>query len=219
MPRPKAMRYGQTTDCGAVPDGPLQPLKSWRWPLSLAALCIVLQAAGLAPELRWQRSLIEAGQWWRVLTGSLVHLGWSHLAMDLAGLALIWALFGPLLSAWQWTVAFVTSALAVGLGLYLFEPQLAWYVGLSGALHGLFVAALPAQFRKHPGEGLVLLAAVAGKLAWEHLFGPLPGSAELAGGAVVTQAHLAGAVGGLVYALAHLALTRARTAPDPARPR
>ncbi|MEJ2686065.1 MAG: rhombosortase [Gammaproteobacteria bacterium] len=213
------MRPDRFTACRPSVDRLAAALKLWRWPLALAVLCIALQAAGLAPELRWQRSLIEAGQWWRLLTGSLVHLGWSHLAMDLAGLALIWALFGPLLSTWQWTVAFLTSASAVGLGLYLFDPQLAWYVGLSGALHGLFVAALPAQFRKHPGEGLILLAAIAAKLTWEHLLGPLPGSAELAGGAVVTQAHLAGALGGLVYALTHLALSRARIPREVARPR
>ncbi|MGA7799846.1 MAG: rhombosortase [Gammaproteobacteria bacterium] len=195
----------------AEPGRAVSTLKSWRWPLALAALCLALQAAGLGPQLRWERSLIAAGQWWRLLTGSLVHLGWSHLATDLAGLALIWALYGPLLPAWQWTLAFLTSALAVGLGLYLFVPQIEWYVGLSGALHGLFVAGLSAQFRKRPWESLMLLAALTAKLTWEHLLGPLPGSSDLAGGAVVTQAHLAGALGGLGYALVHLGLGRTRT--------
>jgi hypothetical protein len=36
---------------------------------------------------------------------------------------------------------------------------------------------------------------------WEHLNGPLPGSGELSGARVVTEAHLYGAFGGAVVIL------------------
>jgi membrane associated rhomboid family serine protease len=39
---------------------------------------------------------------------------------------------------------------------------------------------------------------VCGKLLWEQAVGPLPGSAEVAGGKVIVDAHLYGAIGGLV---------------------
>ena len=48
---------------------------------------------------------------------------------------------------------------------------------------------------------------VAGKLAWEQFAGPLPGSESGSGGPVIVDAHLYGAVGGLLAAV----LIRVRT--------
>ena len=77
-------------------------------------------------------------------------------------------------------------------------PSLDWYVGLSGVLHGLLVAGLIGSIRQRRAESLVLGAVIAAKLGWEMLVGPMPGSAEAAGGAVIVEAHLYGAAGGLI---------------------
>ena len=173
----------------------------------LAGLCIALQAERLGPSLMWQRQLIRNGQWWRLLTGNFIHLGWPHLFMDLAGLGMIWLLLGASLKIWQWLLALLTSALCVGVGLYLFVPGIRWYLGLSGALHGLYVAGIGGHRREHPVESAVLLFLIIAKLTLECLGGPMPGSDILAGGQVVTQAHLLGALGGLAFAALFLATT------------
>jgi len=185
-----------------------RPLTHWLAPLTLAGLCVTLQVAHLGPTLMWQRRLIQDGQWWRLLTGNFIHLGWPHLLMDLAGLGLIWLLFGTALRAWQWLLALLVTSLAVGMGLYILMPGIGWYLGLSGALHGLYVAGIGGHCRTHPLESAVCLCLIVAKLAWEGLMGPLPGSDYLADGAVVTQAHLLGALGGLAFALVFLAATR-----------
>ena len=168
-----------------------------------AGLCLISAICQLfdpltTTALRYERSAIQAGEVWRLLSGNLVHLGWEHLLLNLTGLILIWLLFGRLLSTRQWLLVTTISCLAVGLGLLLFNPELDWYVGLSGMLHGLFVTGLLINLRNgYKLEWLLLLAIIA-KLAWEQLHGAMPGSAAIAGGAVIVDAHLYGAISGIV---------------------
>jgi membrane associated rhomboid family serine protease len=68
-------------------------------------------------------------------------------------------------------------------------------------LHGLLVAGLFAGAMQRDREAVVLSILVIAKLVWEQAVGPLPGSESTAGGAVIVDAHLYGAVGGLLGAL------------------
>jgi rhomboid family GlyGly-CTERM serine protease len=86
----------------------------------------------------------------------------------------------------------------IGLGLYWFHPELIWYVGLSGVLHGLFIYGAIREIRFYPFSGYVLVLLLVGKLFWEFMNGPLPGSEEMTGGNVVVDAHLYGAMAGFV---------------------
>ena len=52
---------------------------------------------------------------------------------------------------------------------------------------------------------LGLLLVVLGKMSWEQLGGHMPWAESMAGGRVVTDAHVWGAVGGAVYLAASLA--------------
>lgn len=178
-------------------------LRAARLPLLIAALCIALAAGGESVQalLRYDRQLILEGQVWRLLSAHLVHLGWSHLWLNLGGLALVWALVGERFSERSWLVVLLIDALVTGLGLLILNPDLRWYVGLSGVLHGLLVAGIVADLRLGLRGAWLLLALLALKLGWEQLAGPLPGSAASAGGRVIVDAHLYGALGGLLMGL------------------
>jgi len=169
-------------------------------PLSISIICLLLQLSepGSSQWLRYERTPIINGEWWRLLSGNFVHLSWEHLLMNLAGLALIWLLLERLLTLGQWLTVITGSSLAVGLGLLIFNPQIDWYVGLSGMLHGMFVAGLIQNIRRGYRLEWLLLAALIAKLIWEQFNGALPGSTELAGGSVIVDAHLYGALGGLL---------------------
>jgi len=172
-------------------------------PLGLGIIALICQLFGPATTtaLRYERSAIQAGEVWRLITGNLVHLGWEHLLLNLTGLILIWLLFGQLLSLRQWLIVIAVSCLAVGLGLLLFDPELDWYVGLSGMLHGLFVTGILINLRKgYKLEWLLLLVIIA-KLAWEQIHGSMPGTTEIAGGVVIVNAHLYGAISGIATGL------------------
>ena len=178
--------------------------------VTLLSTLFALLGDSATHALRYQRDAVFAGQWWRLITGNLVHLGWSHLLLNLAGLILVWLLFYRSLTTRSWIIVFAVSALAVGGGLLLFDPQLEWYVGLSGALHGLFAAGLVASLWAGNRAEWLLAAVFAAKLAWEQLVGPTPGTAKLAGGNVIVDAHLYGAIGGAVTVLLLILASRRR---------
>jgi rhomboid family GlyGly-CTERM serine protease len=174
----------------------LEHLKPWRVPIALSGLLIALQASGMRPALEYSRQAVHAGQVWRLATGNLVHLGWMHLIRDLAGLGLIWALVLRNLNERSAVWVLSLSALCVGIGLLLFDPGIGWYVGISGALFGLYTAGALSICKQRRPFGIALLLGMLGILGWSLYAGALPGETTDLGGAVVPQAHLYGAIGG-----------------------
>ncbi|HEX5314858.1 MAG TPA: rhombosortase [Gammaproteobacteria bacterium] len=183
------------------------------WPLGLViVICVALQAGGAAPRLalRYQREAIAAGQWWRLFTGNFVHVGWTHLWLDLVGLLLLWILVGARLSGWRWLFATIAGGWAIGLGLWWAWPAVDWYVGISGIAHTYWAAGALLLLARREWEGWVLLALLGGKLAWEQASGTgLPTSDLLLHAPILTAAHLIGAIAGVAVAAA-LLLARLR---------
>jgi rhomboid family GlyGly-CTERM serine protease len=164
---------------------------------ALAATALALAAVPAAtPALSYVRAAIRSGEIWRLLTGHLVHGTVAHLAWNLAGLALVWLAFGTGLGGRAWTLAFLASALGTGLGVFLFAPDVAAMLGLSGALHGLLSAGAVAAVRSGERLGWAFVTLLAAKLAWEQLAGASPTTEALLGGAIAVDAHLYGSLAG-----------------------
>jgi rhomboid family GlyGly-CTERM serine protease len=179
--------------------------RAWRAPLALGLTLAALQwlASVLPASFPYDRAAILAGgQYWRLLTAHLVHHDFNHLAWNLAGLALVAWLFAREFTLRGWIVILGVSTLAVDLGFLVFEPQLQWYVGFSGVLHGCMAAGLVAWLRRERDALTVIVAALfAAKLSWEHAVGPLPFTAGTLSLPVIHEAHTYGAVGGALAAL------------------
>lgn len=159
--------------------------------------------------LRYDRSGIAAGEWWRLVSAHLVHLGWSHFALNSVGLILVWTLVGNVYSAPQWLLVALVAVATMAAGFWFLNPDLAWYVGLSGLLHALLVAGIVARLSRKSPQNIFLTVLLIAKLAWEQFSGPLPGSEAAATGVVIVDAHLYGAAGGVVGGL----LNRIRVRP------
>jgi membrane associated rhomboid family serine protease len=88
--------------------------------------------------------------------------------------------------------------MAVSAGLWFANPDLQWYVGASGALHGVMTAGTIAHLRRRDLDGWILAAFIVAKLGLEQYSGALPfaGSAD-----TIVDAHLYGAIGGVVLGL------------------
>jgi rhomboid family GlyGly-CTERM serine protease len=169
-----------------------------RWLLGLVFLVLVLLS--LLGErgqllLRYQREAVLQGEYWRLVTAHLVHGSTQHLLLNSAGLALIGWLFADEGYSWRaWLLIALFSIAAIDLGFVFFEPQLTWYLGLSGVLHGALIAGAMSWWRSQPKWLALLLSAyLVGKLTWEQVVGALPLSGDMP---VVVDAHLYGSIGG-----------------------
>lgn len=171
-------------------------VRIWLPLLALMLLSFILQAAGdgVRLALRYERLAVAEGQWWRLISAHLVHLGWYHYALNMAGL-LLWAVWQPQrCPVHVWMLRGVGTALAIGAGLFWMQPGEANYAGMSGLVHGLYVFALwPAATK---GDRLAAVAGVllVAKLVWEQWAGVPLSDEEAIGGHVVTSAHLYGAL-------------------------
>jgi rhomboid family GlyGly-CTERM serine protease len=159
--------------------------------------------------LRYDRGAIAQGELWRLVTGHFAHLGPAHLALNLAGLALVWFLVGGAWTALQWSFIAAFAIASIDLGFWFLDQDLAWYVGMSGVLHAFLSAGILRQLRNMPVELGALGMLLVAKIVYEQVAGPLPGSRESVGGDVVVNAHLygviAGALGGLLVTAANRA--------------
>jgi rhomboid family GlyGly-CTERM serine protease len=204
-----------TPDAGSKPLGgvAIRRLRDSWVIVALLVVCTLLALGGdeLRELGRYERQAVENGELWRLVSGHLVHLGVGHLWPNLAATAIIGLLFEGVFRNADWLRIGAASAAAIDLGLYALEPQVLWYVGLSGVLHGYVAAGALALLVRREKLGIVLAIGVAGKLIFEQLSGPVPFTAESVGGPVVVAAHLYGVIGGLLAeAVTQVARRRSR---------
>ncbi|MEW6764303.1 MAG: rhombosortase [Pseudomonadota bacterium] len=147
----------------------------------------------------FDRPEIGDGQVWRLLTAHFVHLNGTHLALNLLGLTGILLVWGQALGeARVLAAAFVGSACMASLGLWFMSPELVFYAGASGAVHGMFAAGCVLATRLGPIFRLVAALGLLLKLVTEVNFNT--GTAELIGAPVIHASHQWGALGGVMIA-------------------
>ena len=179
-----------------------QNARHWKVAGLVLALSVVIACFGdtAREALKYDRLAILNGEYWRLVSAHFTHLGPTHLLLNLAGLVLVWLLVGRYYSNRQWLFVLSVSIAAVSGGFWFFDPNMLWYVGLSGVLHGLLLAGAVRGLAILPSESAILCVIVIGKLVYEQVAGPLPGSESVSGGTVIVNAHLFGGVGGIVAA-------------------
>jgi membrane associated rhomboid family serine protease len=108
-------------------------LDDGRWVWLLLILLVLSLVLGLGDSgselLRYDRSAIAAGGWWRLLTAHIVHLDAHHLVLNGLGLVLMWSLFASDFDAVDWCIIVSAGALGISSGLWWLSPRVAWYVG------------------------------------------------------------------------------------------
>ena len=169
----------------------------WIWLLLILLLLDAVLGLGdsIGALLRYDRSAIAAGGWWRLLTAHIVHLDARHLILNELGLVLVWSLFAQDYDAVEWCVIVLSGALAISSGLWWLSPRVTWYVGASGVLHSVMAAGAVRHLAARIWDRWILLLGLSAKLAWEQWGGH---AAPL----VVVDAHLYGAACGFAVGAA-----------------
>jgi len=171
--------------------------------VALLAACALLLLPTIAGDggrqlLRYDRTGLAGGQWWRLVSAHVVHLDVRHALLNSVGLALMWALFARDYSPRQWLLIVLGAVAAIDAGLWLGDSTVLWYVGSSGVLHGVMAAGVLAHLRRGERDAWVLAALLVVKLLYEHWVGALPFSGS---DPVIVSAHLYGVLGGAAVAL------------------
>lgn len=145
------------------------------------------------PEFLYVRNTVDQGEWWRILSGQLVHTNWPHFALNIGSLVLFALLFYNTIHVRTFTISLFLLIVSVGVCIHLFEPRIHWYAGLSGAIYGLYLIGARTAYQaedKLVAVGVAVL--IIGKAAFDHWIGPIQNNAELIGARVVTESHLYG---------------------------
>lgn len=167
----------------------------------IAALIVLFEQSQLQDSWRFDRNLISE-QPWLVISHAFIHLNAQHLALNITALLTLFVLFMPAFRSLWWLAALAVSAISSACGVFYYSPDTQWLVGLSGALHGLFVYTV-----LRSGASLAWIAALVIKISIEQYpqYFPLDAithwNERLIDSAVIVDAHLWGAIGGLLFFL------------------
>lgn len=208
-----------------------------------AVLGLTWLAAALLPDSfaswRYDRTALAGGEWWRLLTAHFAHLNLTHLALNLLGLWLIAEFLRHPMPVARMGAAMACSIACIDLALWQLHPDVQWYAGGSGVLHGLWAASAlqcwlggfsdTATRGKgslaglcHPSFSRIAGAAAAFlllvKLAAEAWIGPSTTTQAWIGSPVIDAAHRFGALGGALGWLLAWFLARLRAGSHGLRP-
>src|SRR4051794_206353 len=140
---------------------------------------------------------ISRGEWWRVLTSTFVHLGFTHVLFNMAVLAQIGPFMERILGSVAFLIVYLASGVAGALCSLAWNPYL-FSAGASGAIFGLYGALIGFLVLRRDSvpttELLNLLKGAVVFLIYNSVFGILHAGTDIA-------AHAGGFLGGLVCGL------------------
>jgi rhomboid family GlyGly-CTERM serine protease len=148
---------------------------------------------------RYDLTLIQNAQYWRLLSGNFLHTNFIHLLLNSAGVIFIWLLHAEHYTPKRYFSILLLCCLGCGVGLYFFSP-LQQYVGLSGALHGVIAYGAIKDIEVKMKTGWLLLAGIIIKVAYENIAGASDSVKALIDANVAVEAHLFGLASGLLLA-------------------
>ena len=141
------------------------------------------------------------------MTGHLVHWGWRHLAGDISALILLCWAIGPR-GGWKTILAALGGAVAILLGIMIFDPGTVIYRGMSGVNYGLLAWAVLGRLAASPGRAAACYAALLAALAAKVLLdvatpGLVPNVGLPEGIALTGVSHVAGFYTAVVIWMVH----------------
>ncbi|GAA0820256.1 rhombosortase [Colwellia asteriadis] len=167
--------------------------------IAIVALLAFTVDSLLSEYFVYQRQLISQGEVWRFLSGHFFHTNGYHLLLNIMALLLLLLLHSKFYTIKRYSLLFLFCAVFCSLALYLFEPSLIQYVGLSGVLHGVFAWGALMDVRHGDKTGYLLLSGVIVKILHEQYYGANNELSELINASVAINAHLWGAIAGLIF--------------------
>jgi rhomboid family GlyGly-CTERM serine protease len=166
---------------------------------ALICLGIYLYEPQASQLLAYYHTDIAQFELWRLITATFCHTNFNHLALNLTGLAVTIVLFIDTFKKTLLLPIIIFNSLFIGAALFLFEGDIKGYVGFSGVLHGLFSFAAISDVYRKDRWGYLLGAGLLTKLAYEQFYGAQQNTIDIIDAPVLVNAHLYGAIAGVLY--------------------
>jgi rhomboid family GlyGly-CTERM serine protease len=130
--------------------------------ICLGSVLLFLILGAVPDILIYNRSAIENGEIWQLLSNHFVHCDLSHLGWNITAFFILGSLLEQRLLRTRLFGLITISCIGVSIWLWFLKTDLTLYCGLSGILNGLLSALLLILWRenKHPLIPLVGVAAV-----------------------------------------------------------
>lgn len=129
--------------------------------------------------------LIAAGQYWRLFSGGFLHLGLTHIALNMISLYVLGLPLERILGRARFLVVYLLALLGGGVAVLLFSGPLGFTAGASGAIFGVMGAMVvtfrrlrldPRQLFTLLGINLVISFTIPG-ISWQgHIGGLIVGA-------------------------------------------
>jgi len=160
-------------------------------------------------NFRFQRTLIINGEWWRLISGHLDHLGWAHLGLNSLFLALVLMIFKPLQRMIFTIIVWFLSVMTISMSMLLFSPELIWYVGLSSSLYSLLIIGimLDTRYQLLIRTGVVIVVMIK---VWNEQGDQTPWVSQIISGPIAEASHLYGVTIGFLTVVVILGINRFR---------
>lgn len=165
--------------------------------LAVSVLSFALQF--WQPQFIYIREAVSQGEVWRIVTSQLVHTNWPHYLLNISSVWLFAFLFYTTINFKTFTINLFLLIIAVGVCIHLWEPNISWYAGLSGAIYGLYLIGAYSALKSNDYlVGISTAVLIIGKVCFDHWFGPIQDNSKLIEARVVTEAHVYGVCSALV---------------------
>jgi rhomboid family GlyGly-CTERM serine protease len=166
----------------------------------------LIQLLALKPNYELSQFCLE---FWRIITGHLIHASWTHLGANLINVVLVRIVFREWLQPKQFIFFIFFSAVFISVGLWNMS-SLKSYVGFSGIFHGLLLYLLLTHWKRAPILFSIAIALVVGKIIHEQIYGASPALVDFIGVGVAIDSHLLGILSGLCFWILDIYLLRPR---------
>jgi len=183
------------------------PLLRQHWDIVVISLLLALSNRSLLngcvnSDLIYHPLAVGAGEWWRLLSYSLVHISWYHLLLDAGAFYLLYTGLEEKRNLQKGLLLMICSSASLMFAVYFGTAQEFGLAGLSGLDHGLmaFYALEMMRSDRHRKLGLFCIALVLAKSIFELVTGEVFFAAlhhDLCG-IPVAASHMGGVLAGMV---------------------
>jgi membrane associated rhomboid family serine protease len=162
-------------------------------PLTLACAALAVALTALPSDAFVTDGRVFHGQLWRLATGPFIHATWSHLARDLALVALAGIPYEARMGRAIWILGLVVPPVVA-------LASVDWYCGLSCLSHALLAGALTYEALRRRGVTRAVVLVLCAIAALKPLYEVTTGASAfpMALGAHVVDVPLAHATGVLI---------------------